>query len=1190
MALQKMELLRTSSGLILYADGSTTSGWQQSSTNPPSSFYSDGSNIVILTGSEGYITRLLSGIAAPFIFEARVKWTLDWSKTRIFVWRGSDEKWWNGSRIYDGDDTYRHGWRATDDDWDMNTQAQGYAAGTWYRLRLELISATSAKGYVLADNHTTLKSHGPQTIKSLPSVLKFVIGGGKSNTQYWDWVKVWKNNTVTVTGLPSGWKVELRKTSDDSLVASATESGGTASLDVSALDPDGYPLDGYFKVLNAGDIVQFTSDSFADIWGGDSYEYKYSANNVTFAHSDYSYESVYDDVPHKIKVTNQTEFKIVDIPRNWSYHSITPSSGVTVTCHMDEDCHEVSIVGCTPTTEYTIAFRENILLKPVGWSDDSFTDGWTIESATSSVAFDAAHDVVTVRKDSGTGSARYRKDLDANTAVYKYLVVKVDELSGGASWSVWLVNAETEEAECITGYLTSTGWHIFELDAAKCYNAVKICSQEGTPPYYAKFDYIRFTRALEPFKGPYNYEGRVLINLDPVDDMITAECWDLCNKVGTFTVQVDNSTGLYTGRFRSGDEVEFRGGPLLSLLGWGRVGDVQEKNGVLEITGRNQMGVLLGLEATKTYENKDITAIAKALLADFAKHIVTTHQNDFEEDVDEWTVINGTWSCANGYYSTTVKTETSCETVVDGTDDTQDLVLFCRVKWDNTGASPRTVGIVFHYKAATGYRYYARLCPDYGDAYELYKYDGDWTKVASSGSPGELVNGQWYDMEVRMKGANIQFYVDGDKKIDYTDPSPLTSGRHGLYAHHVATNFDDWVHRTPTPLVCEGKMIDAEKTVDKHIVKHAWLHTEMQKLATLANHLFRTRIRHIGELGVTLDFFPPDYIKPSNGYALDWNSGDIDDYDIADLGRQIYTSVHVRGGLDPDGNVIEALAEDSDSVRDNRVYVRKRLFDSSIKTADAAQKRADAELDKYKQPARVGKLIAFDALEELQVGEVVLVSIPEKDLVNSEFSVIGVRHCLYPYMTELRVMSTGTPISESFADFFGETLQALDEAQSRVVDAELCDVSCQTCSQKTGVCQETCQTNCQGACETSCKGCAQDSCESSCEAGCMACDEIECDTYCMVTCKGECEVSCLTTCELECQESCEASCEGCGQSGHCETSCKDTCQTCSETPCMDKCETSCQMTCEETCEAWCENYCQTCEEGGSIVRYRPGPA
>lgn len=1179
LALQKADLVRNSSGLVLYEDGSSTANWVQDPTYTPSSFYSDGDHIIINPGSQGYITQAKTGVAKPFIFEARVKWNTNWTKTRIFVWKTLGSKWWNGSRIYDGGDDYRHEWRATNDNYDSNSQTQGYSVDTWYRLRLELHSATSATGYVLDDNHTTLKSHGPQTIKSQPNNIKFVIGGGYANTQRWDWVKVWKNNTIPVSGMPTGWKVKLRKTSDDSLVAQATESGGTASLDVSSLDPDGYPLDGYFEILDSGDVVQFTSDSFTDIWGGDEYEYVYSANNITFVHSDFSYQSEYDDVKHQIKVSNQTEFKIVGIPRNWSYHSITPSSGVTVTCHMDQCAQEVEFTGCTPATEYTIEFRENIHTKPVGWNDDSFTDGW-FEVGEGTASHSATHDHI-ILTSTATGYKGYRNDNLAvvNIAVYKYLVIGVTEVTGG-TWSAYLYTSETETWETMFSGMTSTGWHVKELDVSKRYSKIHLRADQGEVT--VKYDFVRFTRGLEPFKGPFAYEGRVIVKLNPVEDVITAECTSYCNKVGDFKITVDNSDGAYTGLFSAGDEVELMGGPLLSLLGWGRVEDIQEKNGVLELSGRNEMVQLLGLSATKTYTSKDLTAIAKDLLASFTKVVATIHENDFEDNVDEWTALGGSsWSCANGYYSSTDNTEVG-ETVVNDTDDTEDIVLSCSVKWDNSGAPTRCAGIVFHYKTSTTYRYYARLCDQYGYAYELYKYDGSWTLLGAAGVPADLVNGQWYDLEVRMEGNNIQFWVDGDKKIEVDDSSAIASGRHGLYHSHVATDFDDWVAKKPYALVSEGKMIDAEVTLDKHIVRHAWLLTELQKLGDMANYLFRMRRRHIGELSYTMDFFPSDYIDPDNRYTFVWDNGDIADYEFPNLGRQLYNSIIVRGGINPSGATVEAKAEDEASISQYGYY-RKRIFDSSIKTSSAAQKRADAELSKYKQPVGLAKITTFDAVTCLEVGEVIHVTVPEKDLDAEPYTVIGTKHTIFPFTSEIRAIATGSPISESFSDFFGDTLRNLDEASSRVVDAELCDISCQTCSQKTGECQTACQTECQSACETSCKGCGQTVCESGCEAGCLECDETGCET----SCKKSEKTGCSGTCDRQCQGTCDQQCQGCGQTS-CEESCKASCKTCSEAPCMDKCETKCQMSCEPgiSCEAKCETSCQYCAaEGGPFHNY-----
>lgn len=87
---------------------------------------------------------------------------------------------------------------------------------------------------------------------------------------YWDDIKIWKSNKITVTNLVQGQRVELFDASD-SLVSSATAEAGknNAALDVSALS---FPFEGYFEIYaDDGTTLLATTPFYADIWGGDEY-------------------------------------------------------------------------------------------------------------------------------------------------------------------------------------------------------------------------------------------------------------------------------------------------------------------------------------------------------------------------------------------------------------------------------------------------------------------------------------------------------------------------------------------------------------------------------------------------------------------------------------------------------------------------------------------------------------------------------------------------------------------------------------------------------------------------------------------------------------------------------------------------------------------------------------------------------
>jgi len=90
---------------------------------------------------------------------------------------------------------------------------------------------------------------------------------------YWDDVKIWKSNKITVTNLVQGQRVELFNASD-SLVSSATvgEGENNTILDVSALT---FPFTGYFQIYATdGMTLLHSSVLYQDIWGGDEYVFQ----------------------------------------------------------------------------------------------------------------------------------------------------------------------------------------------------------------------------------------------------------------------------------------------------------------------------------------------------------------------------------------------------------------------------------------------------------------------------------------------------------------------------------------------------------------------------------------------------------------------------------------------------------------------------------------------------------------------------------------------------------------------------------------------------------------------------------------------------------------------------------------------------------------------------------------------------
>ena len=92
-----------------------------------------------------------------------------------------------------------------------------------------------------------------------------------NNTQYhwFDDIVVCRSGSIKVANLSTGYKVKLYDPSE-TLIAEATESGGTATLDVSTKS---YPITGRYKIYDAGNNLLHTSELSTDIFGGDELLY-----------------------------------------------------------------------------------------------------------------------------------------------------------------------------------------------------------------------------------------------------------------------------------------------------------------------------------------------------------------------------------------------------------------------------------------------------------------------------------------------------------------------------------------------------------------------------------------------------------------------------------------------------------------------------------------------------------------------------------------------------------------------------------------------------------------------------------------------------------------------------------------------------------------------------------------------------
>jgi len=92
-------------------------------------------------------------------------------------------------------------------------------------------------------------------------------GYTEGETGYIDDVKIWESNYIYLDNTISGQKIELCD-ENGVLVSEETATGDSLVLDVSSIS---FPFKGYFKVYDASGQLEYSTQMFNDIWGGDKY-------------------------------------------------------------------------------------------------------------------------------------------------------------------------------------------------------------------------------------------------------------------------------------------------------------------------------------------------------------------------------------------------------------------------------------------------------------------------------------------------------------------------------------------------------------------------------------------------------------------------------------------------------------------------------------------------------------------------------------------------------------------------------------------------------------------------------------------------------------------------------------------------------------------------------------------------------
>jgi len=145
------------------------------------------------------------------------------------------------------------------------TKSFTMSTNTWYTIKI-MVSRPHMKIYL---NNDLVFDVTDSNIAPCPSQLR-LTGFESGEWGYWDDVKIWKSNMITIANLREGQRVELYDSANNLKLVSTVGSGeNKAILDVSTLI---FPFKGYFKIYaNDGITTLCITPLYDDIWGGDEY-------------------------------------------------------------------------------------------------------------------------------------------------------------------------------------------------------------------------------------------------------------------------------------------------------------------------------------------------------------------------------------------------------------------------------------------------------------------------------------------------------------------------------------------------------------------------------------------------------------------------------------------------------------------------------------------------------------------------------------------------------------------------------------------------------------------------------------------------------------------------------------------------------------------------------------------------------
>ncbi|ETT77125.1 glycoside hydrolase family protein [Paenibacillus sp. FSL R7-277] len=163
--------------------------------------------------------------------------------------------------------------------------------------------------------------------------------------------------------------------------------------------------------------------------------------------------------------------------------------------------------------------------------------------------------------------------------------------------------------------------------------------------------------------------------------------------------------------------------------------------------------------------------------------------DNFEDgNTTGWTAASGTWSVTtDGSTKALIQTKGNSTGLITAGDSWQDIAMEAKVKVPIANAN---AGILFRVQDANNYYMYRINVND--KKLELFKAVGGTLTPVSSTLFADAAAGQWYTLKAVIKGNRILGFVDGQLKLEWTNPqTELTAGKIGFRTTSQNAVFDN---------------------------------------------------------------------------------------------------------------------------------------------------------------------------------------------------------------------------------------------------------------------------------------------------------------------------------------------------------------------------------------------------------------